>query len=299
MFFSKKITIATHSGNFHPDDVFSVALFSILFNGKIKVTRTRDEFIYSKADFVLDIGEELDPDKKRYDHHQEGGAGKRDNGIPYSTFGLLWKDFGEKVCGSKRVSDIIDSRLVQVIDADDSAYDLYKINLPDVYPYLLTDIIYSKSPTWKEKNISLDKAFFEAVNFAKSIILREIKVETDKIEAEGIVEDIYNKTGDKRFIVFEDSHLSNSLLSKHKEVLFVIKPEKDGDNWKITAVRDDERIFTNRKLFPEKWRGESNLELAKITGIGDVVFCHNSGVFAGAKTREGAIKLAQLAVNSN
>jgi len=298
MFFSKKITIATHSGNFHPDDVFSVALLSILFNDKIKIIRTRDEDIYSKAGFILDVGGEYYPDKKRYDHHQEGGAGKRINEIQYSTFGLLWKDFGEKICGSKKVANILDTKLVQIIDADDTAFDLYEINLPSVHPYLLTDIIYSKSPTWKEKNISLDRAFSEAVVFAKGIILREIKIENDKIEAEKIIEDIYKKSEDKRIMVFENSFLPDSLFSKYQEALFIVRPEKEGKNWKVKAINNDEKISISRKLFPEEWRGKNGLELAKITGVKDAVFCHNSGVFSGAKTREGAIKLAELAIES-
>lgn len=298
MFFTKKIILSTHSGNFHPDDVFSVALFSILFRGKIKIIRTRDRAIYSKADFVLDVGEEFNPEKRRYDHHQEGGAGKRENGISYSTFGLLWKDFGEKICHSKKVGDILDAKLVQIIDADDTAFNLCKLNLSGVYPYLLTDIIYSKSPTWKEKNISLDKAFLEAVNFAKDIILREIKIETDNVEAEDIVKEIYKENKDKKIMVFENPFLSNSLFSKYQEVLFVVRPDKGGKNWKVTSIKDDERMFISRKLFPKEWRGKDSLELAKITGITDVVFCHNSGVFAGAKTKEGAVKLAKLAIDS-
>ncbi|MGB8815943.1 MAG: MYG1 family protein [Minisyncoccia bacterium] len=293
----KKTSVATHSGNFHPDDVFSVALLSIFFSGKIKIIRTRDINIYSKADFVLDIGSEYNPKNKKYDHHQEGGSGKRMNGISYSTFGLLWKDFGERVCGSKKVADVLDIKLVQVIDADDICPDLYESNLSGIYPYLLTDIIYSKYPTWKERNISLDEVFLEEVNFAKNIILREIKIETDNIEAEKVIDKIYKKSKSKEVIIFENPHLPSSLLSKYSEVLFVIKPEKDGESWKITAIRDSEKILKSRKLFPKEWRGKCELELVKITGVDDVVFCHNSGVFAGAKTREGAIKLAKLAVN--
>jgi uncharacterized UPF0160 family protein len=43
---SKKI-VAVHNGNFHPDDVFSVALLSIIYNGGVKVVRTRDESFIS------------------------------------------------------------------------------------------------------------------------------------------------------------------------------------------------------------------------------------------------------------
>ena len=244
-------------------------------------------------------GESMIPIKKKYDHHQEGGAGKRVNGIPYATFGLLWKDFGEKVCGLKKVADILDSKIVQTIDVDDTAFDLYKTNLANVYPYLLTDIIYSKSPTWKEQDISLDKAFFEAVEFAKGVLLREIKIETDNIEAEDIVREIYKENKDKRIMVFENPFLPNSLFSRYQEVLFVVRPDKGGKNWRVTSIKNDERMFISRKLFPKEWRGKDSLELAKITGVPDVTFCHNSGVFVGAETKEGAVKLTGLAVDSN
>ena len=40
------------------------------------------------ADIVIDVGGQYDPDAGRFDHHQRGGAGERENGIPYSSFGL-------------------------------------------------------------------------------------------------------------------------------------------------------------------------------------------------------------------
>ena len=57
-FLKNKKTVVVHNGNFHPDDVFCVALLSILYDGGIKVTRTRDESVISKADYVMDVGGE-------------------------------------------------------------------------------------------------------------------------------------------------------------------------------------------------------------------------------------------------
>ena len=124
-----------------------MALLSVLYNKKIKVIRTREKKILAKADFVLDVGGEYNPDKDRFDHHQQGGAGKRDNKISYSTFGLLWKKYGEEVCGSKEIADVLDKKLVQVIDADDNGFNLYQTTVEGVYPFLLTDVIYSMRPT--------------------------------------------------------------------------------------------------------------------------------------------------------
>ncbi len=298
MFFKKKIIVATHSGNFHPDDVFSVALLSILYKGKIKVVRTRGKDIYSKADFLIDVGHEHDVEEDKYDHHQEGGAGKRENGISYSTFGILWKEYGEKVCGSKKVADLIDKKLVQIIDADDAGVNLCQSqSIPGVYPFLMTDIVYSMYPTWLEPKLHLDRAFLNAVKFAKKVLEREIKITKDKIESESIVDKIYQKSEDKRIIIIDNPYLSSSILSKYPEPLFIIKPAKDSTDWKITAIRKEEQSFESRKKFPESWIGKKDKELREVTGTEDATFCH-LGVFAGAETKEGAIKLAKLAVDN-
>ena len=90
----KRIAIITHSGSFHPDDCFAVATLLIYLESQplpAVVKRTRDAKVIKTGDFVVDVGNVYDPSKDRFDHHQEGGAGIRDNGIPYASFGLVWK----------------------------------------------------------------------------------------------------------------------------------------------------------------------------------------------------------------
>jgi uncharacterized UPF0160 family protein len=292
-----KIKVAVHSGAFHPDDVFSVALLSILFDGKIKVFRTRDEKVYGTCDFVVDVGLVHDVTGKKFDHHQEGGAGKRPNGISYSSFGLLWSTYGEKVCNSKKVADIVDHTLVQIIDADDTGFNLCDLKLKDVSPFSITDAIYAFYPTWKE-SYTLDEAFTDAVDFAKKILVREIKTRQDTIAAESIVDDIYKKAEDKRIIIFENNMLPKSLLTNYPEPLFTVYKEKDGNAWRVTAIRKSEHGFEVRKTFPQRWAAKTGTELVEITGVSDATFCHGSCVYAGAKSREGAIKLAQLALEN-
>lgn len=298
MFLKKKIVVATHSGAFHPDDVFAVALLSILYKGNIKIIRTRDAEVISKADFVVDVGLEYNPEKNRFDHHQEGGAGKRENGIPYSTFGILWKEYGEKICGSKRIADILDKKIVEVIDADDAGVDLYKPLIDGLYPITITDIIYSLGITWKEPTSEIDGFFLKAVDFAGKILSREIKTSQDKIEAEGLVEEVYKNSKDKRIIIFSEKYLPKGFLTDYPEPIFTVYKEKDGSRWRVTAIRVSAKSFESRKRFPESWAGKSGKELVEITGVDDAVFCHNTRVFAGAETKEGAIKLAKLAVEA-
>ena len=98
-FLKKRKVVVTHDGSFHTDDVFAVATLSIYYKNRIKIIRTRDEKIMGKADIVLDVGEIYDPSTNRFDHHQKEGAGTRDGGVPYASFGLLWKHFGLEICG--------------------------------------------------------------------------------------------------------------------------------------------------------------------------------------------------------
>ena len=83
------------------------------------------------------------------------------------------------------------------------------------------------------------------------------------------------------------------------EPLFVIYPREVYKNyWAVKAVRNDPKTFINRKDFPKSWAGLRDEELQKISGVSDAIFCHRGLFLAVAKTKEGAIKLAQIAVES-
>ncbi|MEI6190857.1 MAG: MYG1 family protein [bacterium] len=299
-FLKSKKLIVVHNGNFHPDDVFCVALLSIIHNGGIKVIRTRDEGIISKADYVMDVGGEYNPDKDRFDHHQPGGAGMRDNKIFYSAFGILWKKYGEKACGSKEVADTLDKKLVQVIDADDNGFNLYKTDIENVYPFMLTDLIYSMRPTWKESHLEIDKIFLKAVDFAKEILLRQIKIAKDGIEVTKVIQDLYKNSSDKRLIIVEDPKVSRydiwDALEDFSEPLFIIY-EGEG-SWAAVAMRKSRSDSANRKDFPKNWAGLRDGELAKVSGVEDAIFCHNGLFLSVARSKEGAIKMANIAINS-
>jgi uncharacterized UPF0160 family protein len=293
---SKK-TIAVHDGSFHPDDVFSVALLSIFFNGRIKVIRTRDEKKYSKADFVVDIGLVYDPTKNKFDHHQEGGAGFRDNKIMYSSFGLLWKEYGEKICGKKNIADIIDRKIVTLVDADDCGINLCQEVIPGIQPVTLMDLIYSIKPTWKEDQSKTDLNFIKAVDLAREVLLREIAIARDNLEAEGLMDEVYNNSNNKKIIILDKIYLPIVLLHKYPEPLFMVYKDKKGYGWRVITIRKNEQTYEPRKNFPEIWWGKTDEVLAGVSGVSDSTFCRNGGIYAGTKSKEGAIKLAELALS--
>jgi uncharacterized UPF0160 family protein len=115
--------IGTHDGTFHADDVFAVAALRRL-DPAAEVVRTRDAERLAACDTRVDVGLAADAGAGDFDHHQPGGAGARASGVPYASFGLVWRAYGAELCGSQRVADEVDERLVQGVDAVDTGVSL-------------------------------------------------------------------------------------------------------------------------------------------------------------------------------
>jgi len=192
----KQKIIITHNGKFHADDVFAVATVNLIFSEKLRLIRTRDESLISKGDIVIDVGGVYNSKRNRFDHHQPEGAGKRKNGIPYSSLGLVWKKFGSKVCGNKKISDYLDKKFVQQIDAVDNGFDITRHKI-DVPIYDISQLIDAWVPAWDEKK-DVDRTFREAVEVAKQVLLREIIKARSKFKAEKYVKAAYHRSKDKR-----------------------------------------------------------------------------------------------------
>ncbi len=296
---SKK-RLVTHNGSFHADDIFACATLILMLEKqgeKYKVYRTRDEEIIRSANYVFDVGGIYDSGKNKFDHHQVGGAGKRENGIGYSSFGLVWKKFGKKLCKIEEVTEIIDERLVAPVDAFDNGIDLVE-NKFSVSPYFIQHFFLAMRPTIKEKKLGNYKMFLKSVKIAKEILTREIIHAEDAVSSEKKIISIFNNTEDKRLLILDEDFHNEDILSKFQELLFVVYPRRSDDLWGIRAVRNNSKTFDNRKDFPKNWAGKRDEELVNTTGVSDAVFCHNGLFLAVAKSKEGAIKLAELALKN-
>lgn len=289
--------IVVHSGNFHADEVFACAALSILFKGNVEIKRSRDPEVWATGGFVVDVGGEYDAARNHFDHHQEGGAGARENGTPYASFGLVWKHYGEAVAGSAYAANRIDEELAQPIDAGDNGVETFTMK-GEVAPYLLQDAMGVFRPAWNETRTE-DEGFFETFDIAKNILSRAIIHARSAEEGVARAEEAYRRAPDKRIVVIDHHYPWYEALRAHPEPLFVVKPSRGDENmWKVEAVRDDTHSFKNRKDFPLAWAGKFREELAGITGVPDALFCHNKRFIVAAGSQEGAIALAQLAVDA-
>ena len=138
--------VATHPGNFHADDVFAVAALELV-HGPLEVVRTRDADAQAAADVRVDVGGRHDPASGDFDHHQKGGAGERENGIRYASFGLVWREYGERLAGSAEAAAAIDERLVCGVDANDVGQTLVEPLVGDIRPMSVSGVIAALNPS--------------------------------------------------------------------------------------------------------------------------------------------------------
>ncbi len=294
----KKVQVATHSGIFHADEVFALAVLKMVFeksNKEIEIIRTRDLDKIASADIVVDVGGEHKASKKRFDHHQKGRAGERKNGIPYAAFGLVWKAFGKKITSNKDVWEAIDKKLVTPIDAIDNGISLSTPITKGVGEYNCSQIISAISRSFEENETDL--AFSKAIEFASLVLKGEIKNVEAKIEGERLTTHEILKQNEPEVLVLEKYLKWHDAVEKFTNIKFVIFPDSFSTKWCIQAAHDDKEGFDGDRIsFPAEWRGLMDSDLDLATGLTGSVFCHAGGFFAHMHSREGAIEMANKAI---
>jgi len=286
----------THSGNFHADEIFATVILARVFEKEGKVLH-----VYRINDLkghipphviVYDIG------GGKYDHHQIGGNGTRKNGIPYSSFGLIWKEFGEKLVTEHSIWTTIDKQLVQGIDAIDNGMITKNF---DKYTLLsVPSIISSFAPTWNS-TLSMNEAFIDAVNFA-NVILNNICISAQAVfDSKEIIEEAIEKAKNHVMILDEfvswQYHLTISLNEKAKDIWYVAFPSLRV-GWNAQTVPVSLGSFEARKPFPLLWRGLPQKNLKEVSGVETAYFCHQKGFIIGAEDKKGILEMVKIAVES-
>lgn len=285
----------THGGTFHSDDVFATVFLSLLYD-EIRVVRVMESMQEMEGKIIYDIG------RGKFDHHQLGGNGERENGIKYASIGLLWKEYGRNLLQKMNVENIeyvwnkMDEKLISYIDANDNG-QTEKINQKSEIVEL-AHVVSDFNKNWDE-DVDQDERFFEATNFAKYVFENRLNSIISKSKAVEKIEKAINYSEDGIMILEEympwKEVLLNSENEKAKEIYFVIMPSNRG-GYSVNAVPVEEGSFENRKSFPESWGGKQNEELAKVTGVKTARFCHNARFLCTAEEKEDAIILAKKAV---
>jgi uncharacterized UPF0160 family protein len=285
----KEAKYITHAGTMHADEVFATA-FLDLYNKDIEVMRVSEveKAKIRKDAIVYDIG------RGQFDHHQED-AKVRENGIKYSSLGLLFEEFGKDYLKQEKIEDIdevyigMEKELIEAIDAIDNGV------FPEIVaPYkvkTISDIIKLFNPSFGS-NEKEEEQFIKAVEVAKQIWQETLYSVIGKVKAKKIVlEKIKNEKKDylelEEYLPYEETLLKTE---EGDHLLFVMYPSNRG-GYGIKTIKKSLEDKTDRMLFPESWAGLENKELEKVSNIKDISFCHSGRFLVTCKTKEAAYQV--------
>ena len=284
----------THSGTMHADEVFATA-FLDLYLGDVRVFRTNENDFSDVPDNVLvyDIG------RGKFDHHQLDAL-KREDGIPYCSVGLLWREYGKEFLERIGYEDAlemfqgIDKDLIEGIDGDDNGV------FPQIIsPYkvkTISNIIKIFNPSFDSEENESDQ-FVKAVSLAKMIWEEEIYYIHGKVIADKKVNQWIEENDPeskylylREYLPYEDAVFANP---KGEKLLYVAYPSSRG-GYAIKTISKSVEDKTSRLPFPEEWAGLENEELERVSGIEGLRFCHTGRFIVSCKTIEAMYQVLDL-----
>ncbi|MFN4212167.1 MAG: MYG1 family protein [Devosia sp.] len=295
--------LVTHSGGFHADELLSSVVLTRLFP-QARIVRSRaPEWITPGQDRIIyDVGGAYDAAAQIFDHHQRG-APLRDDGQPFSSFGLVWKHFGREYLLAFGVPE---AHVEAVHAAFDTGFVL-PIDLVDngaVSPsgplagLSLSSLLETLKPDFDNTDPEADdRAFHDALAIARSFVEAGIGRRAAKLRAETIVQQAIVATGSARVLELPMGMPFRPAIEKAgaDHLLFVVHPrEKD---WCLTTIRRSDEGFEVRADLPAAWAGLTNGDLEAVSGVAGASFCHNGRFVAAARTREAVLAMAELAVS--
>ena len=319
----RSLSVLTHDGVFHLDETLCLAMLKYLCDAMkvvLNVKRSRDPVFFDQADIMIDVGMEYDPENLRFDHHQKGGAGRRDKdgseeeGTPYSSIGLFWRHFGQDFCRVvldcesrapvneqqlRKIWQKVDRFLIEGVDAIDTGSVKLKSNglmvqtLASSVSHLNPiEIMYRSDP---EAQFMAQKC---AVEFLKQALVGFVMRATDSIvggSEVGRAMSHASQSGSKILVLSSSTQAWRGMAVKNPNLMVVVQPQLDeNQTWAVLVIeRDSEDQFK----FPEDWCGCDSEKLVEMTGIEGFTFCHDAGFFAAARTRQGALAVAELALS--
>ena len=287
----------THSGTMHADEVFATAfLEDYLGNRKVYRTNNIDYTKVQENTLIYDVG------RGKFDHHQIDAL-KRDDGITYCSFGLLWKEFGKDYLKKKSFSNIdilweyIDKDFIEGIDADDNVFfpkidAIYKVKT-------LSNIIKIFNPSYDSYETESEQ-FIKAVDVAKKIFIEEVLYANGKVMANAIINKILDNLDSNskylildKFLPYEETILNRSDMNN---LLFVAFPSNRG-GYVIKTIPKNLEDKTARVAFPSEWAGLEGKELEEKSKIPGLIFCHTGRFIVSCKDYDTVLKVLNKLCN--
>lgn len=296
--------LVTHSGGFHADELLSSVILTRLYP-EAELRRSRDrQWITPASDRIIyDVGGDFDSEAQIFDHHQRPSP-LREDGQPFSSFGLIWAHYGRAYLAAMAVPE-------QDIDAIHSKFDtkfVLPVDLLDngaIEPSVagplsvltLPALLGSLKPVFDDTNPTADDdAFFAALPIVSTLIEAQIRNMTAKARARSIVFDAIEAAGTSAILELPMGMPYGAALddSGADHILFVVCPR--GDDWTLGGIKLSNDTFEQRADLPAAWAGLTDAALEAACGVAGAKFCHNARFIAVASTREAILEMAEIAV---
>lgn len=281
--------IGTHNGLHHPDDVFACQILYGI-NDNAVIIRTRDPKELEACDVLVDIGGIYDSEKGKFDHHQKNGP-TREDGIPYSACGLVWKHYGRDYILHQYAdlsSDLVD-RIFEKIDGDIILF-IDKVDNQIIRPEITSIGEY----IIMTNNGGTLKAFDKAMDIARGYLAVSIeKAREYAINENYLIALAKESRSNKLNYIIADREVDVNCLKEKEGIDYAIYPSYDGRTVMIKCLPYDNNPVEIRHPFRQEYRGLRSEDL-KTTGIDGITFVHHRGFCGGAKTIDDAIKMISL-----
>ena len=238
----ERILGITHNGKFHADEVFATAFLILAFKDCNFVWKRVSQVPYMYNDdtpnvIIYDIG------NGKFDHHGDN-CPKRADGTKYAAFGLIFRQYGQKVLGDN--FELFDKKFVQPIDLTDN-YGQEK------YPNPLSSYIASMNPLFDNDRESSDGQFEKAVEIAIEILKREFLSIVSRNNSDIFIREAIEKSDGKVLILDRYARWQNVVI-KESNAKFVIFPSpREGYNLQTVPTSFKNAVKTQRVSFPEEW----------------------------------------------
>ncbi|MGR3463367.1 MYG1 family protein [Limimaricola sp.] len=297
--------LVTHSGGFHADELLSSVILTRLFPDA-ELVRSRDKAWITPGEgrIIYDVGGQFDAEALIFDHHQKPNP-LREDGQPYSSFGLIWAQYGRDYLRALDVPEhdietvhaSFDRGFVLPVDLlDNGAVDASAAG-PLFSGLTLPALLESLKPAFDDREEGADdRAFAAAVPVARAFVEARIRRSAAKRRAEGMVAEAIAAAGEGRVLELPMGmpFRAGVEAAGADHLLFVIHPR--GSDWALTTIRTGDDTFATRADLPAAWAGLTDAALEAASGVKGAKFCHNGRFIAVADSREAIMAMAEIAV---
>ncbi|WP_394688981.1 MYG1 family protein [Hoeflea sp.] len=298
--------LVTHSGGFHADELLSSVVLTRLYP-QAGIKRTRDkQWLAPSADrIIFDVGGDYDASRQIYDHHQRPSP-LRDDGQPFSSFGLIWAHYGRDYLAAmdvpgddlETIHSAFDAKFVLPIDLLDNGAIEPSVAGP-LSDLTLPALLGSLKPVFDDTLPTADDdAFLAALPVARSFVEASVRNLAAKARAHGIVLEAIAKAGASPILELPMGmpYLSVLNAADAGHMMFMVAPR--GEDWTLNGIKLSNDTFEQRADLPAAWAGLSDSALEEACGVKGAKFCHNGRFIAVASSREAIMEMADLAVKA-